>query len=572
MRGMRSSSRLRGSTVGRDPSPRRRSFWTQSQRLISHSGLVGTVAGLAVMLSVGGCGGSATGLRVAAHKVQAAPTVVVPQVALNAHEAVVPLPGRWWVVSFDLRLAPGSRLDVGLGFGGPPLTFLGGRDRLRVGLGHSAWYVLIRPRGWLGRGWWHVEATNTQLSIDGRDLPVRVSSATAISFRVDARAPRVSDMIASAAFDRGALLLHRLSELHARIPAGQFPVGATLGDRIVYGSTYWTSGFWPGALWQAAAIAPQGDVFARWALGATLEHLGQERADTHDVGFMYGESSLAAWKARCRDRPGLSRQLCARLKGSVLAAARELVTLAASNPGAGTVPTDATSPADDTIIDSMMNIAILPWASRVTHDPAYARLAARHARVVARLLVRPDGSTAQAVNFDRRTGRVLSIVTHQGLSNDSTWSRGEGWALYGFAQAAVDLHDRSLLGVALRVARFVAAHVPAGGVPLWDYNAPAGAPIDVSAGVITAAGLFHLATACRTLAGVCGSDRGRWIALGRRMLAAALAHASARPPLGLLDSQVLHEHGRGCWCDGGELIFGVAYGLEGLRLAETVKP
>jgi unsaturated chondroitin disaccharide hydrolase len=475
-------------------------------------------------------------------------------------------------VSFDVRLAPRSRLDVGLGYGGAGLTFMGGLDHLRVGPVRGARYALVRPGGWLGRGWWHVEATNDELSIDGRVLPVGVSSATAISFRADAGQPRVSDLVASAARERGSLLLHRLAELHARVPAGQFPVGATLGDRLVYGSSYWTSGFWPGALWQAAAIAPQGDLFADWALAATVEHFGREQADTHDVGFMYGESSLAAWRARCRHRSGLSEAVCARLKRSVVTAARELVALAASNRGAGTIPTSATSPAGDTIIDSMMNLAILPWASRVTHDPVYARLAAHHAQVVARLLVRPDGSTAQAVDFDRRTGRVLWIGTHQGLSNDSTWSRGEGWALYGFAQSAVDLQDRRLLGVALRVARFVAAHVPAGGVPPWDYRAPAGAPIDVSAGVISAAGLFHLASACRTLAGVCGSGAGRWVALGRRMLAAALAHARVRPPLGLLDSQILNEHGRGCWCDGGELIFGVTYALEGLRLEEIVKP
>jgi hypothetical protein len=565
VQGVGSGSCECGSTVGRGPSLWRWSFWNLVQRLTSRSGFVGALTGLAAALSVCACGGSATGLRVA-HAVRVAPMVVVPQVPLNAHTAEVSLPAQSWVVSFDLLLAPGSRLDIGLGYGFTPLTLSGGRNRLRVGLGRGASHVVIRPRGWLGRGWWHVEATNTRLSIDGRELPVRVSSATAISFRSDAGGPRVSDMVASAIRDRGSLLLHRLLELHARIPAGQFPVGATLRDRIVYGSTYWTSGFWPGALWQAAAIAPQGGLFARWALTATLEHFGQERADTHDVGFIYGESSLAAWNARCRRRPGLSRHLCAQLTRSVLTAAHELVALAASNRGSGTIPTNATSPEGDTIIDSMMNIAILPWASRVTHDPTYARLAARHAHVVARLLVRPDGSTAQAVNFDRRTGRVLSIVTHQGISNDSTWSRGQGWALYGFAKAAVDLHDRDLLRVALRVANFISAHVPAGGVPLWDYRAHAGAPIDVSAGVITAAGLFHLATACRTLAGVCRSDPGRWIALGRRMLSAALAHARARPPLGLLDSQVLNEHGRGCWCDGGELIFGLAYALEGLRL------
>ncbi len=172
---------------------------------------------------------------------------------------------------------------------------------------------------------------------------------------------------------------------------------------------------------------------------------------------MYGESSLAAWQALCRGRSGASSASCARLKRSVLNAADELLALAASNPGAGAIPTTETSPQADTIVDSMMNIAILPWASRVTGNPAYARLASHQAQLVERLLVRSDGSTAQAVNPDRATGRVLAIGTHQGLSNSSTWSRGEGWAVYGFAQAAADLHDRGLLRVALSLGRRVSS-------------------------------------------------------------------------------------------------------------------
>ncbi len=219
----------------------------------------------------------------------------------------------------------------------------------------------------------------------------------------------------------------------------------------------------------------------------------------------------------------------------------------------------------DTIVDSMMNIAILPWATRITGDQAYVRLASRHAHRIASLLVRPDGSTIQAVNFDRASGRVESLATHQGISAKSTWSRGEGWALYGFAQAASDLRDKALVGVAERVAGYVSSHLPPGDVPRWDYDAPAGAPLDVSAGVITSAGLMHLASACRALSPPCPQS-SRWTALSRSMLAGALRYASARPPLGLLRGQALNERARGAWFNGGELIFGLSYALEALRL------
>lgn len=361
-----------------------------------------------------------------------------------------------------------------------------------------------------------------------------------------------------------ALLLHRLAELHARLKPGQFPIGADRRDRLHLGRlTYWTSGFWPGALWQAAWIEPSAGMFARWALAATLAHFGEEHDPTHDVGFMYGQSSLAAWVALCAaGRPASS--LCERLRSSVLAAAGELLALAQSNPGNGLIPTSPGGHVAATIIDSLMNATILPWATAQTHDPRYARLARHQATVLARLLVRRDGSTAQAVNYVRATGRVLSISTHQGISRRSTWSRGQGWAVYGYAALARELRSRALLRVAMRAAGYVARHLPAGEVPRWDYDAPRDAPLDVSAGAITAAGLFHLARACRLLPGVCSS--GRWEALGQRMLAGVLGRASPRPPLGFLGGQDLNEHAPGCWCNDAELSFGLSYALESVRL------
>jgi hypothetical protein len=120
------------------------------------------------------------------------------------------------------------------------------------------------------------------------------------------------------------------------------------------------------------------------------------------------------------------------------------------------------------------------------------------------------------------------------------------------------------------VGGYVASHLPSGGVPRWDYDAPPGAPVDVSAGVITAAGFLHLVAACNQFRGAgCGAARtATWIALARRMLDAAVGgYASARPPVGLLRSQIQDQRwGNGCWCNHGELIYGLSYGLEALRL------
>jgi unsaturated chondroitin disaccharide hydrolase len=503
-------------------------------------------------------------------------TQLVPSVQLPSSGQTFTriLPASPWALSFDVQLGPNSTLKIGLGSTtlalsraaiGPPVLSPNGTP-------------LAARRGWLEAGGSrHFEissAGTTRMRIDGQPLAVLHPHGTTLSFSVAGAHAAISALIISPLAERGALLLHRLAELHARVALGTYPGGADLGDNIHYDRT-WMSGFWPGALWQAAAIEPAGGMFARWALQVTLRHLGGERTDSHDVGFMYGQSSLAGWRALCDGAAmaGAPPGVCSSLLRSTLRAADELLALAASNPGAGTIPMTAATPVADTIIDSTMNIAILPWASAVTGNRAYDRVASHHAHKVAQLLVRPDGSTAQAVYLDRASGHVINVGTHQGLSDTSTWSRGQAWAVYGFAQAAAALRDHGLLDVANRVAAYVARQLPPAGIPLWDYNAPPGAPVDVSAGTITASGLIHLAAACRLLGGPCPAVAG-FMPMAHRMLAAALMRASTVPPLGLLRSQVLNERGSGpgCWCNNGELIFGVTYALEALRLLDPTAP
>ncbi|MHB8659277.1 MAG: hypothetical protein ACYC91_15255 [Solirubrobacteraceae bacterium] len=536
-----------------------------------------------IALALSACGGSAgqrsgartpsvrpdpggSGAAIATTTPAGTPLQVLADASLSTVQGLTrSLPQPAPVISFDVRLSVNSRLSVTIGR--TSLTFARGGALPTLRIFGGAAHTLTKPRGWLGDGWRHVELSESRLAVDGRVGRLVGDRASSLILRVLHGSARVRALIISSGADRGWLLLHRLAELHARVPIGTYPEGADLRDAVHDGTRYWTSGFWPGALWQAAALAgAHGSLFAAWALASTLAHIGQETADTHDVGFMYGQSSLAGWEALCRHgvRMPASAAICGRLKRSALAAAGELLKLAGSNPGAGTVPTNSSGSHADTIIDSTMNIGILPWASAVTGERRYAALAAHHADVVAAELVRADGSTAQSVHFDRTTGRVLLIHTHQGLSNTSTWSRGQGWAVYGFAQAAAALHERRLLRIALRAAGYVARHLPARGIPRWDYDAPASAPVDVSAGVITAAGLARLASACAELTGVC-TRPARWRNLARRMLAASLSVADEQPPLGFLGSQVLNEHGRGCWCDGGELIFGVSYALQAAR-------
>ena len=385
--------------------------------------LVRAGVAIALVCLVGGCGGSSAAGGTPRGTPRAAPVAslslagvrVIPRVGLlGGHATRLALPAGGGVVSFDVaRSRPQAALDVSVG---PRTLVINGTLPLRA----------------------HIEIADGHVAVNGRTLATGWPAGGALALRQVRWSSRVSALIISPASEPAALLLHRLAELHARLAPGQFPIGATVKDVLHNSATYWTSGFWPGALWQAAALEPAGGMFARWALAATLAHLGHERDDTHDVGFMYEQSSLAAYMALCLKGPKRVA-LCSRLRRSVIAASNELLALAATNSRAGTIPTNSYGPDADSIVDSMMNIAILPWATRLTGNPRYARVAARHAGRIAALLVRRDGSTIQAVNFDRATGRVVSFATHQGISARSTWSRGEGWALYGFARRRVGI-------------------------------------------------------------------------------------------------------------------------------------
>ena len=487
------------------------------------------------------------------------------------------LPARRWILSLDVRVPPGGAATLRFAGGGPALSLTrrGGTGLL---LQADAWRRTLPVRkGWRAGAWRHIEVVDgrrARFAIDGRSFkpPVRGGRSVVVTLRRGA--VDLAALVATSASDRRALLLHRLAELKARTPADEFPSGTGSDGRLRFGRG-WMSGFWPGALWKAAALTPRSDLFRGWANDVTIAHFGAEREDTHDLGFMYESSSVAAYERQCRGSSGAEiPDICGRLRSSALTAARSLLSLAETNSAAGMIPTRARSVCGgcaplgeaDTIIDSMMNLGLLLWAGRETGNSRFAEVATRHARNVARLLVRPDGSTFQSVHVRRSDGTVLLLHTHQGYSNTSTWARGQAWAVYGFASVARQLGSPSMLAVAERAAGYVAAKLPSGGIPPWDYDAPAGAQVDTSAGVITAAGLFELARACERLGG-CGTRSDRWKALGRQILDASLGRARDTFPVGFLDDQVLNHGGKKTWDDRGEFAVGLYYALDAVRRA-----
>ena len=153
---------------------------------------------------------------------------------------------------------------------------------------------------------------------------------------------------------------------------------------------------------------------------------------------------------------------------------------------------------DSCFIDIMMNVGIIFYAARETGDDDLFRKAQEHCLTTRRSLVRGDGSSAHEGIFDLETGEFLRQATHQGWRSDSSWARGQTWALYGFGTAYRLSGDERFLDTAERCADFYIARTPPHGVPPNDWEeADPRRPVESSAAAIAASGLFQLASLTR---------------------------------------------------------------------------
>lgn len=201
----------------------------------------------------------------------------------------------------------------------------------------------------------------------------------------------------------------------------------------------------------------------------------------HDVGFLWLPTSVAHYR-----EDGDQQALRTGLHAANLLAGRlnlKGAYLVAWNDHPGWL-----------IIDSMMNIQLLYWATQVTKDPRFEQIATRHAKTVAKYLIRNDGSTSHIANFDPKTGEFIENLAGQGINSNSTWSRGCAWALYGFVLSYKKTKEDYFLQVAERVASYFISQVMSSSfIPLADFSDQSDMKVhDVSAGCIAACGLLKL--------------------------------------------------------------------------------
>lgn len=252
-------------------------------------------------------------------------------------------------------------------------------------------------------------------------------------------------------------------------------------------SKSWTSGFYPGLLWQLYGHSKNEKL--KQAAIQWSEVVEKEKLDdgTHDLGF----------KVYCPFGNAYNITKNGKYKDVFLTAAKTLSTR--YNPTVGAIRSwDFNKDIWNypVIIDNMMNLEMLFEATIASGDSTFYHIAEQHTKTTLENHFRSDNSSYHVVSYDPETGEVEKKNTHQGQSHESAWSRGQAWGLYGFATTYRYTKNQDFLDQAVKIAEYIFSHpnLPEDLIPYWDYDAIniPNTPRDVSAAAITASGLYEL--------------------------------------------------------------------------------
>ena len=272
---------------------------------------------------------------------------------------------------------------------------------------------------------------------------------------------------------------------------GKFPSQCSVDNvySAVANKNGWTQGFWPGILWHAYELTGN----AKYSSAAMElidsfytridEKIGVEH---HDMGFLYSLSCVAAYMKRGDEKA----------KAAALMAADHLITR--YNEKSGFIQAWGNVGDGDEnrlIVDCLLNIPLLYWASEVTGDTKYRDIAHRHYQTTVSVAYREDGSTFHTYYFDAETGEPLRGATAQGAGDDTTWSRGQSWGMYGPLLTYTYVNDETALDAFKKAANYYLNNLPSDYVAYWDlcFNDGDYEPKDSSSAAIAVCALLESA-------------------------------------------------------------------------------
>ncbi len=285
---------------------------------------------------------------------------------------------------------------------------------------------------------------------------------------------------------------------NSQIFGNQFPNYSDTAEYNLNENNNWVAGFWTGMLWLSYAQTKDAGVrdCAINLLPSFERRLDENIHINHDMGFLFMLSARA------------QLALADDAEAADLTMRAADVLLGRFRPKGNYIqawgPVGEDRRGGQMIMDTMMNLPLLFWASQHTGDLSYAEIALTHAKTMAKYNIRPDGSTYHTYFFDQETGNPLRGETHQGAADESMWARGQAWGICGYAMAAqwaaksddVALADQrqSFIDTARQLAQKFMAELPDDGVPPWDFWLPDGWPNhrDSSAGSIALVGMLRL--------------------------------------------------------------------------------
>ncbi|QAA33522.1 glycoside hydrolase family 88 protein [Clostridium manihotivorum] len=265
-------------------------------------------------------------------------------------------------------------------------------------------------------------------------------------------------------------------------------VDGKFDDMVKANFCWWTNGFWGGMMWQLYN-ATKNDLFREIAENNEKildRNFMEAQGLDHDNGFKWLPTAVANY----------------RLTGNKASKNRGL--LAANNLAGRFNPAGSFirawndggdgNTAGWAIIDCMMNLPLLYWASKETNDPRFKQIAMLHADTAQKYFIRPDGSSNHIVEFNPVTGEYVTTFGGQGYKEGSSWTRGQAWALYGFTLSYIHTQNKQYLDTAIRVANYFIYNIPESGLIPVDFRQPEDCTYeDSTAAAIAACGLLEIA-------------------------------------------------------------------------------